>query len=150
MKKFLRLFCILLSLVSFLPAQTTNAPLKISIVGTADGCGMPERASLVADLKNTHFPEGWTVYVACNALSWDSVQRHFDMHDTGAMFTSRKGRFTVVNIGVYKPDFDFNGYEQRTTAGMLRHELGHVVCDSANESVANRYADTGTCGLAHR
>jgi hypothetical protein len=61
----------------------------------------------------------------------------------GAALTERKQKFTIVNGMMYNPLFSFAGYVQKTPERILRHEVGHIICNTSSEDVADRYANTG-------
>lgn len=109
----------------------------------------PERCSamapLLADLNTAQFPADWTVYVTCDPGTWQSIEQRVGGVNTGAAFTDRKQKFTIVNGMMYKPLFSFASYVQKTPERILRHEVGHIICNTSSEDVADRYANTGAC-----
>ena len=105
----------------------------------------PAMAPLMADLNTARFPDDWTVYVACDPGTWQSIERRVGGLNTEAALTDRKQKFTIVNGMMYNPLFSFAGYVQKTPERILRHELGHITCNTSSEDVADRYANTGTC-----
>jgi hypothetical protein len=139
-KKSLRLFCILPVLLCNL-ADAAN--IKVLTVRLSQ---CPALQPLLADLNTMQFPTDWTVYVACDALTWQIVLSRSDtLGKTNAAFTDRTRKFTIINGMIYAPMFPFQRYTQKTPRRLLKHELGHIVCDSPNEDVADRYADKDMC-----
>ena len=102
-------------------------------------------APMTADLNAAPFPADWTVYVACDVGTWQSIKQRVGGVNTDAALTDRQRKVTVVNGLLYNPLFSFAGYVQKTPEGILRHELGHITCNTPNEDLADRYARTGTC-----
>ena len=102
-------------------------------------------APLLADLNTAQFPADWTVYVTCDPGTWQSIEQRVGGVNTGAAFTDRKQKFTIVNGMMYKPLFSFASYVQKTPERILRHEVGHIICNTSSEDVADRYANTGAC-----
>jgi len=105
----------------------------------------PAMALLIVDLNAAQFPADWTVYVACDPGTWQSIEQRVGGVNTSAALTDRKHKFTIVNGMMYNPLFSFAGYVQKTPERILRHELGHITCNTSSEDVADRYANTGTC-----
>jgi hypothetical protein len=105
----------------------------------------PAMARLIADLNAARFPADWTVYVACDPGTWKSIEQRLGGLNTDAALTDRKQKFTIVNGMMYNPLFSFAGYVQKTPERILKHELGHITCNTSNEDVADRYANTGAC-----
>ena len=105
----------------------------------------PAVAPLMADLNAVQFPADWTVYVVCDAPTWQSIEQRFGIVNTGVALTDRDHKFTIVNGTMYNPLFSFTGYVQKTPERILRHELGHITCNTASEDVADRYANTSAC-----
>lgn len=101
--------------------------------------------SLLEDLKAVNFPADWTVYVTCDAGTFQDVLRRADVRLTDAALTSREKRFTIINGAMYSPTFSFANYTQKTPLRVLKHETGHINCNTHNEDVADHYADTGAC-----
>lgn len=105
----------------------------------------PYASAINADITSTHFPSSWTIYVACDAGTWRAVLLKANVQMTDAALTSRSGHFTIVNAAMYTASFPFASYEQKTPQAVLRHELGHITCDSPREDVANHFANKGAC-----
>ena len=99
----------------------------------------------MADLNAVQFPGDWTVYVTCDAGTWQRIKQRVGGMNTDAALTDRQHKFTIVNGMMYNPLFSFAGYVQKTPERILRHELGHITCNTSSEDVADRYANTGTC-----
>lgn len=141
MKKSLRLLCILSVLTLCDPADAAN--IKV-VTATPSQCHALQ--PLLADLSTIQFPSDWTVYVACDASTWQNILvRSNEVGKTGAALTDRARKFTIINGMMYTPIFTFQRYTQKTPQRVLKHELGHITCDSASEDVADRYADKGVC-----
>jgi hypothetical protein len=86
------------------------------------------------------------VYVACDALTWQNILVRSDLvSKTSAAFTDRARKFTIINGMMYTATFTFQRYTQKTPQQVLKHELGHIICESPSEDVADRYADKGMC-----
>ena len=135
----------LAALILFLCLVLTQAhAVKISVLN-AKAAQCPAVAPLVADLNAVQFPSDWTVYVACDSGSWQDVLRKADITQTDAALTVRKQKLTILNSSMYSPSFSFEQYVQKTTRGVLRHELGHITCNTGKENVADRFANTGSC-----
>jgi hypothetical protein len=105
-------------------------------VNKSEDC--PYLAQIRADIASTGFPAGWTVYVACTPQSWDLVLRQADsVGRTHTGFTNRKNRITVINGAMY-----YSGFSQfgtlKSGASVLRHELGHIICNCSDENEADR------------
>jgi hypothetical protein len=140
-KKSLRLSCILsvLTLCNLADA----ASIKVLAAKTIQCQALQP---LLADLNTLHFPSDWTVYVACDVSTWQTILvRSDNLGKTGAAFTDRTRKFTIINGMMYAPMFPFQPYTQKTPQRVLKHELGHITCDSGSEDVADRYADKGVC-----
>ena len=140
MKKFQWLSCILTVLTLGNLAHAAN----ISVLNVRpDQCNALQ--PLLADLNTVNFPSEWTVYVACDAMTWETILQKADVTKTQAAFTDRKNKFTIVNGLVYAPSFSFANYSQKNPQGVLRHELGHITCVTSNEEKADHFADKGVC-----
>jgi len=132
-------------LILFLRLALTQAhAVKVSVLNAKPG-QCPAVAPLVADLNTVQFPSDWTVYFACDAGTWQDVLRKADVTQTGAALTVREQKLTILNSSMYSPSFSFEQYVQKTTQGVLRHELGHITCNTGREDVADRFADIGSC-----
>jgi len=118
--------------------------VKISVLNAKPG-QCPAVAPLVADLNTVQFPSDWTVYIACDAGAWQNVLRKADVTRTDAALTVREQKLTILNSSMYLPSFSFERYVQKSTRGVLRHELGHITCGTGREDVADRFADNGSC-----
>ena len=105
----------------------------------------PAMALLIVDLNAAQFPADWTVYVACDPGTWQSIEQRVGGVNTSAALTDRKHKFTIVNGMMYNPLFSFAGYVQKTPERILRHELGHITCNTSSEDLADRFANTGSC-----
>ena len=105
----------------------------------------PAMALLIVDLNAAQFPADWTVYVACDPGTWQSIEQRVGGVNTSAALTDRKRKFTIVNGMMYNPQFSFASYVQKTPERILRHEVGHIICNTSSEDVADRYANTGVC-----
>jgi hypothetical protein len=105
----------------------------------------PALAPMMADLNAVQFPADWTVYVTCDAGTWQRIKQRVGGMNTDAALTDRQHKFTIVNGMMYNTLFSFAGYVQKTPERILRHELGHITCNTSSEDVADRYANTGTC-----
>jgi hypothetical protein len=125
-------------------ARTQGHAVKVSVLNAKPG-QCPAVTPLVADLDAVKFPSDWTVYVACDSGTWQDVLRKADITQTDAALTVRRQKLTILNSSMYSPSFSFERYMQKTTQGVLRHELGHITCNTGREDVADRFADTNSC-----
>jgi hypothetical protein len=105
----------------------------------------PALASLMEDLKTVQFPIDWTVYVACDAGGWQGIRRKVGGLNTEAALTVRTSKLTIVNGMMYAHSFSFERYSQKNSLGILRHELGHITCNTSSEERADHFADKGVC-----
>lgn len=141
MKKSLRLLCILSVLMLCNLADAANIRAL-----TAKPSQCQALQPLLADLSTMQFPSDWTVYVACDPSTWRNILVRSDLvGKTSAAFTDRARKFTIINGMMYAPMFTFQPYTQKTPQRVLKHELGHIICDSPCEEMADRYADKGMC-----
>jgi hypothetical protein len=133
---------VLILLLSFALPQARA--LKIVTVGAQPNqCAMlPE---LIADLSVVHFPGDWTVHVVCTSVAWAFVRQFYDNPSTNAAFTAHSRKLTFVNGMIYTAGFSLDGYSQRTPQRVLKHELGHITCNSHDEGTADRFVDANTC-----
>ena len=132
-----------LILFSFLAFRQGHAVTVSGLNTKPERC--PAMASVMADLNAAQFPADWTVYVACDSGTWQSIEQRLGGLNTGAALTDRKQKFTIVNVMMYNPQFSFASYVQKTPERILRHEVGHIICNTSSEDVADRYANTGAC-----
>ena len=134
MKKFLWLACILASLAS----SGFGATLYPTGVKTVAAC-----AFAIGPLKQIvdplGFPGDWRIIVACTDGEWQDITRHFDATAARSAFTMRDAKVTVINADIFRERI-YSGPEHT-----LRHELGHIVCNSRSEEVADHFADAGLC-----
>jgi hypothetical protein len=135
----------LANLILFLPLALTqvHAVTVIGLNTKPDRC--PALAPMMADVDAAPFPPDWTVYVACDAGTWQRIKQRVGGVNTDAALTDRQHKVTIVNGLLYNPMFSFAGYVQKTPERILRHELGHITCNTSSENLADRYANTGTC-----
>ena len=84
----------------------------------------------MADLNAAPFPVDWTVYVARDVGTWQSIEQRVGGVNTDAALTGHQRKVTVVNGLLYNPLFSFAGYVQKTPEGILRHEPGHITCNT--------------------
>jgi|HubBroStandDraft_5_1064220.scaffolds.fasta_scaffold15102_4 hypothetical protein len=134
MKKFLWLSCILPSLV----APAFGVTLYAAGVKTVAACDFATEP-LKQIVDPLAYPAGWKIIVACTDEEWLQITRHFDASLSQSAFTMRDVRITVVNARIFR---------QKIYSGpvhTLRHELGHIICNSKSEDVADNFADTGIC-----
>jgi hypothetical protein len=129
-----------------LAARQAHAVTVSVLNAQPDRC--PEVTPLVADLNTVQFPGDWTVYIACDSGTWQDVLRKAEITQTAAALTVRAQKLTILNSSIYSSSFPFERYVQKTTQGVLRHELSHIMCNTGSEDVADHFADTGFCGTA--
>ena len=141
MKKFLWLSCIL----SSLSAATFGVTLYPAGVKTVAACAFATKP-LERIVTPLSYPGDWKIIVACTNGEWQEMTRHFDATSSRSAFTIRDARVTVINGGIFRETI-YAGPERT-----LRHELGHIVCNSKSEDVADYFAGTGACpgGIASR
>jgi hypothetical protein len=139
-KNLFRLAAIIAALVNSVSAA------NIIALGVNKPADCPALASLLDDLKTVQFPNGWTVYIACSDVTWQKVIQREDVEGlTSAGITDRVHKLTIINGGMYSPLFSFDRQVQKTPVRILKHELGHIVCDSRKEDVANHFVESGVC-----
>jgi hypothetical protein len=134
MKKFLWLSCILSSLA----VAAFGATLYPAGVKTVAACAFATKPlqQIVAPLS---YPADWKIIVACTDGEWQEMTHHFDATTSRSAFTMRDARVTVINGGIFR---------EKIYAGpdhTMRHELGHIACNSKSEDVADNFAATGIC-----
>ena len=142
---------VLILLLSFALPQAHS--LNIVTVGAQPNqCNMLPQ--VIADLSVVHFPDDWTVYVVCTSATWASVRQFYDNPLTNAAFTSQSRKSTFVNGMIYRAGLSSDGYSRLTPQRVLKHELGHIKCNSHDEDTADRFVDANTCApkqsLSHR
>jgi hypothetical protein len=133
-KKFLWLPCIL----SLLGASTFAATLYPAGVKTVAECAFATNP-LQQIVTPLGYPPDWRIIVACTDGEWRAMTRHFDTTATDSAFTIRAARLTVINARIFRKEI-YSGPEHT-----LRHELGHIVCNSRSEDIADYFADKGVC-----
>ena len=134
MKKFLWLLCILASLAASAFATT----LYPAGVKTAESCAFATQP-LLQIVASLAYPADWRIIVACTEEEWWDITHHYDATAARTAFTMRDARATVINARIFQEKI-YSG-PQHT----LRHELGHIVCKSKSEEVAEHFAGTGVC-----
>ncbi len=134
MKKFLWLSCILSSLA----AAAFGVTLYPAGVKTIAACAFATKPleQIVTPLS---YPEDWKIIVACTDGEWRQITHHFDATTSRSAFTVRGARVTVINGGIFREKI-YAG-----PAHTMRHELGHIACNSKSEDVADYFAATGVC-----
>ena len=60
-----------------------------------------------------------------------------------AALTGRPSKLTIINGTMYSLSFSFENYTQKTPQRVLKHELGHITCDTSSEEKADHFADKG-------
>lgn len=140
MKNLFRLAAIIAALVNSVSAA------NIIALGVNKPADCSALAPLLEDLKTVQFPNNWTVYVACSDVTWQKIVQREDVQGmTGVGITDRTHKLTIINGAMYSPLFSFNRQAQRNPVRILKHELGHVVCDSRKEDVADSFVNSGVC-----
>ncbi len=134
MKKFLWLALILASLA----ASGFSATLYPAGVRTAAACAFATKP-LEQIVDPLAYPGDWKIIVACTDGEWQDITRHFDAMDARSAFTIRDAKVTVINAEIFREKI-YSGPEHT-----LRHELGHIVCNSKSEEVADHFAEVGVC-----
>ena len=112
--------------------------VKLATLGVRNPGDCQHISEIRSDVSSTGFPAGWTVYVSCTTQSWDLVLRQADsVGRTHTGFTNRKNRITVINGAMYSSGFSQFG-TLKSGASVLRHELGHIICNCSDEDKADR------------
>jgi hypothetical protein len=134
MKKFLWLLYIL----SLLAASAFGATLYPAGVKTVAACAFATKPlkQIVAALS---YPADWKIIVACTDGEWREITRHFDVTTSESSFTMYDAKVTVINARIFREKI-YSGPEHT-----LRHELGHIVCNSKSEDIAENFANSGIC-----
>ena len=123
------------------------AAANITTLGVNKPKDCPALAPLLEDLKAVQFPSNWTLYVACSDVAWQKIVQREDVQGlTNAGITDKVHHLTIINGAMYSSAFSFDHQVQRTPQRILKHELGHIACDSRREDVADRFVETGVCG----
>jgi hypothetical protein len=139
-KNFLRLAAIIAVMVNSVSAA------NIIALGVNKPTDCPALAPLLEDLKTVQFPSNWTVYVACSNVAWQNVMQREDVDGmTNAGITDRVHKLTIINGAMYSATFSFDRQVQRTPERILKHELGHIICGSRKEDVADGFVNSGVC-----
>jgi hypothetical protein len=89
------------------------------------------RAAL-ASLQSS-YPADWTIDIACTDVEWQRILMMADQHKTNTAFTMLEKKHTIINGAI------FRGWRS-TYRRTLSHELGHILCNCASESVAEKLA----------
>jgi len=129
-------------------AALANSVSAVNIIalGVNKPADCPALRPLLEDLKAVQFPNNWTVYVTCSDVTWQKVIQREDVEGlTSVGITDRLHKLTIINGTMYSPLFSFDRQAQRTPVRILKHELGHIVCDSRKEDVANHFVESGVC-----
>jgi hypothetical protein len=118
---------------------------KIQFVNVKSPTSCPAFKQVISDLDVVKFPSDWTVYVSCDRMTWDTIRQRADNPNTDVAMTERGRKFTIINALMYQPMYNFGPYTQKTPLRALKHELGHVICDSPSEKIADDFVDKGVC-----
>lgn len=108
-------------------------PIHIILDGAKPGECQFELSSLQKELRDLHFPAGWTIAVMCNPVRWKMAVQHSDATGSSAAYTGLRKRMTVVNGAIFR-EFPAR-YRQ-----ILAHELAHIVCNCSDEDRADKLA----------
>ena len=135
MRNPIRLVCILL--LSMLPSSMQAQRILVVGVRQRTECEFATRP-LQADLRKVSFPKDWTLLVACNSVAWQNLRRRADALQTNTAFTNMAGHLTVLNGAIYRDMPPLRGTAFLTPSGVLKHELGHIVCACNDEFQADR------------
>jgi len=134
MKKSLWLLCILASLA--VPARATT--LYPAGVRTAEACAFATKP-LMQIVAGLAYPVDWRIIIACTDEEWLEITSHFDATISRSAFTMRDAKVTVINARIFREKI-YSGPPHT-----LRHELGHIVCNSRSEKVAEHFASSEVC-----
>jgi hypothetical protein len=127
-----RLHCLLLVLafVLFACLDGNSQPQPALYIKAFGVRQVQECATLIkalsAELQTLHFPRGWTIAIACTPVAWNESLRLAEYPPTASAFTSLRTRITVLNGAI------FSGLRTEYRSS-IAHELGHIICDCANE-----------------
>lgn len=124
-------------LLSLAASATTIYPTGTKTVAECAFATTPLQAILI----NTPYPSDWKIVIACTAGEWDAIKRHMDATQSESAFTVRGSKVTVINGRIFNERI-YNGPEFT-----VKHELGHILCNTAVEELADYYAEHGTCKL---
>jgi len=121
--------------------STTVVAQKVLVVGVKrpETCAFAT-GPLIEDLKDVSFPKDWRIAIACTAIAWKELQRKGDAFATNTAYTNLKGRITILNGAIYQQPLPLRGTTRRTPKNVLRHELGHIVCQCGDEDKADHAA----------
>jgi hypothetical protein len=79
------------------------------------------------------FPDGWTLGIVCNPVAWQKILRIADPPRTNRAFSNLILRSTALNSAIFRDSR--SGYRHT-----LAHELGHALCQCADEARAEQFA----------
>jgi hypothetical protein len=106
----------------------------LTILGTGANCPVIT-ADVIRKVRAAGFPNDWTVVVTCNQRDWQdwAAKAKLPMGAAGLGFTSLKSKTTFLNgpklfDGPVKPGMVDN---------VMRHEIGHILCNCTDENKAN-------------
>jgi hypothetical protein len=94
--------------------------------------------ALVTTVSPLAYPKDWTFYVSCSPATWTAIQQKYGMQREDFAFTDRAKHVTILNGDMFKQT-------RIAPTFVMRHELGHFVCETQNENTADLYAKTGGC-----
>jgi hypothetical protein len=115
-------------------AEITFPKFSLYGVKTLSECApiLAEARFTLAKL-NSSYPADWTIDIACTDMEWQRILRMADQHKTNTAFSVLEKKHTIINGAIFRK---WRSSYTRT----LSHELGHILCNCADEAVAEKLA----------
>ena len=131
---------VVIVLLSLMSLNANAQQIFVAGVKKTTACEFALRP-LLADLQSLNYPRDWWIVIACNRPVWQQLQRKADAGLTKTAFTNVKGRITVVNGEIYRESLPLRGTMHRNPKLVLKHELGHILCECEPEQEADRWIE---------
>jgi len=123
------------SLTMLALSAVASASVHVSTYGASEEHCQPAYNKFVDTVERVPFPDDWTVVVVCSDVAWQvALLATRSEGRTEMALTNRKHRWTLVNGAVWDPLRNRSRY---TPEMVLRHELGHILCECRDEERAN-------------
>jgi hypothetical protein len=139
---------IALLLLTWFAMQASATTVIAAGTKTVEACGFAVNptAQIVGHLA---YPADWRVVVVCNENVWGTLMRQETVNfASNYAFTFLPKHVTFIRAKVFLERMNY------TPEQVLKHELGHIVCDCDDEEVAWRWtatpSPTGSLGKSHR
>lgn len=132
----LRAAYILLFLIVSVAVQSGASTVIAAGTKTVEACGFAVNpaAQIIGQLP---YPADWKVVVVCNENVWDTLLRQQGVNfASNYAFTYLPNHVTFIRARVFLERMNYSPEQ------VLKHELGHILCDCDNEEVAWRWAAT--------